>query len=66
MSMFNEDLYKKLLADFGVDAVKKYCRMTSAMYNHMHEELSTEVLSEYSYERDWWESKYQELNNVNN
>lgn len=62
--MFNEDLYQKILEEFGKEETKKYCLMTSRMYHHMNETFSIEVLNEYQYECDWWYSKYEELNKI--
>jgi hypothetical protein len=60
--MYNEELFQKLLEEFGPKAVKKYCLMTSRMYNFMYETCTQDVCNEYDYHRQWWIDKYNKLN----
>lgn len=62
--MENEELYEKLIEDFGFNKIVTFCLMISNMYNHLHESLSTDAISEYSDKRDWWLEKYNKLTKI--
>ena len=56
--MFNEDLLKKLLHDFGEQETMLYCRMESAKNAYLFDECvkngQDNTCTQYDFERDWW------------
>ena len=65
--MYNEDLLKKLLVDFGESQTIQYCKMEAARNAYLFEEClknkTNEECKEYDFERDWWHETYEKLNN---
>ena len=69
--MFNEDLLKKLLHDFGEQEAILYCKMESAKNAYQFEECikngEDNTCTQYDFERDWWkEAEKKLLNNIKN
>lgn len=56
--MYNEDLLKKLISDFGEMHALLFCRMESAKNAYLFEECikndEDPICTQYDYERDWW------------
>jgi len=56
--MFNEDLLKKLIHDFGELQAKLYCKMESAKNAYQFEDCvktgEDNTCTQYDFERDWW------------
>lgn len=65
--MFNEDLLKKIISDFGEVQALLYCRMESAKNAYLFEDCIKSGLdntcTQYDFERDWWQNAYEKLNN---
>lgn len=60
--MYNQEIANKLQEIYGNESFKIYCKMESTKNKLLHKEsLEAEVFSEYDYEADWWNSKYEEL-----
>jgi hypothetical protein len=59
--MKNEELYESLISEFGFNKIVSFCQMISFMNDHLHQSLSTEPISEFSEDRDWWMEKYNKL-----
>jgi hypothetical protein len=58
--MYNEDLLKKLISDFGEMQAALYCRMESAKNTYLFEECVKAgedlTCTQYDFERDWWKA----------
>lgn len=58
--MYNEELLKKLLADFGIEQTIAYCKMESAKNSYLFEECVGQgedlTCTQYDFERDWWKN----------
>lgn len=56
--MFNQDLLKKLLHDFGEAETMLYCKLESAKNAYLFDECVKEgkdlTCQDYDFERDWW------------
>lgn len=56
--MYNEDVLKRLIIDFGEQQAMLYCKLESAKNAYLFENCikSGEDLTctQYDYERDWW------------
>jgi hypothetical protein len=61
--MYNEDLTKKMIDKFGLEATIQWCKMQAYQYQLLSEVdvYSEETLQEMKYEHDWWNEKYNEL-----
>lgn len=62
--MKNDKLYEELNEEFGFNKMVSFCKMISFMYDHLHQSLSTETISEFSEDRDWWLEKYNKLTKI--
>ena len=64
--MYNEELLKKLIQDFGEANAMLFCKMESAKYSYMFDdclkERSEDGCIEYDFERDWWKLAEKNLN----
>jgi len=63
--MYNEELLKKLIHDFGEAHALSYCKMESAKNAYLFEEFvkANEDLTctQYDFERDWWKEAEKKL-----
>lgn len=63
--MFNEDVLKKLISDFGEIQAALYCRMESAKNSYLFEDCmktgSDNTCTQYDFERDWWKNAEKKL-----
>ena len=60
--MYNEEIYKKLLEEFGEDKMLHVTHIISVLYDIKYNNVKTEeCLCGYDYERDWWNNKHVEL-----
>lgn len=63
--MFNEDVLKKLISDFGEIQAALYCRMESAKNSYLFEDCvksgADNTCTQYDYERDWWKNAEKKL-----
>lgn len=65
--MYNHDLLNKMIDSFGMKKVTDLAEMLSFMYNVLYQKAIADgsiECSEYSFERDWWKDKYEELKSV--
>ena len=63
--MFNEEIYQKLLQEFGEESMATVCDVISALYDIKFNAVKTQdAACEFDYERDWWMSKHRELVNL--
>jgi hypothetical protein len=56
--MYNEDVLKKLIIDFGEQQAMLYCKLESAKNSYLFENCiksgEDNTCTQYDYERDWW------------
>ena len=68
--MFNEDVLRKLISDFGEVQAMLFCRMESARNAYLFEECikngDDNTCTQYDFERDWWHEAYNKLSNSKN
>ena len=68
--MYNEDLLRKLISDFGEVQAMLFCRMESAKNAYLFEECvkngEDNSCTQYDFERDWWHEAYNKLSNSKN
>jgi len=60
--MYNKEILNKLIDTFGIDESTKFCNIVATMYDikyNASKELNP--LSEYDFERDWWNNAYKNL-----
>jgi hypothetical protein len=62
--MYNEEIYQKLLEEFGENKMGTVTDIISTLYDIKYNATKhVDVLNEYDYERDWWMSKHKEVIN---
>jgi hypothetical protein len=58
--MYNEDVLKKLIIDFGEQQAMLYCKLESAKNSYLFENCiksgEDNTCTQYDYERDWWKN----------
>lgn len=60
--IYNEEIYQKLLKEFGVEKMVNVCNVISTLYDIKYNATKNlDALSEFDYERDWWLNKHKEL-----
>jgi hypothetical protein len=63
--MYNEDVLKKLIMDFGEMQAMLFCRMESARNAYLFEDCiknkSDDECKEFDFERDWWKEAEKKL-----
>jgi hypothetical protein len=60
--MYNEEIYNKLLEEFGEEKMLQVADIISVLYDIKYQaSKNIDVLNEYDYERDWWIKKSNEL-----
>jgi hypothetical protein len=60
--MYNEEIYQKMLTEFGEDKMAVVTDIVSTLYDIKYQAAkNTDALTEYDYERDWWLEKHKEL-----
>lgn len=63
--MYNEELLRKLIADFGESNAIIYCKMESAKNAYLFDECvkngEDNTCTQYDYERDWWKDAENKL-----
>jgi hypothetical protein len=60
--MYNEEIYQKLVADFGENRMAVVTDIISSLYDIRYNAAkNTDALNEFDYERDWWMNKHKEL-----
>jgi hypothetical protein len=65
--MYNDGLLENMVESFGIRDTVVFCAMVSAMYEDLHRDLSfhnVAIFSEYDYEREWWNKKYEQLTKI--
>ena len=63
--MFNEEIYQRLLEEFGEEKMVSVCDVISTLYDIKYMAANNNDTSiEFDYERDWWMTKHKELVNV--
>ena len=64
--MNNSDIEKELLERFGLENLITFSAMASVMfgmlYDHVSQYKENDECCDYDFDRDWWASKYFELN----
>jgi hypothetical protein len=60
--MYNEEIYNKLLEEFGEEKMLQITDVISVLYDIKYQaSKDLDALNEYDYERDWWMNKHKEL-----
>jgi hypothetical protein len=60
--MYNEEIYNKLLEEFGEEKMLQVADIISVLYDIKYQaSKNIDALNEYDYERDWWIKKSNEL-----
>jgi len=60
--MYNEEMYQKLLKQFGENNMGMVTDIISTMYDIKYQAAkNTDALNEFDYERDWWMNKHKEI-----
>lgn len=60
--MFNEEIYQKLLKEFGEDKMASVCDIVSTLYDIKYNaSKNDDAYIEFDYEREWWMNKHKEL-----
>jgi hypothetical protein len=63
--MYNEDVLKKLIIDFGEQQAMLYCKLESAKNSYLFENCiksgEDNTCTQYDYERDWWKDAENKL-----
>ncbi len=60
--MYNEEILKKIVDQFGLENATSFCQVASTMYDIKYNACkSKECFTEYDYERDWWHQAYLKL-----
>ena len=60
--MFNEEIYQKLLEEFGEEKMATVCDIIATLYDIKYMATNhLDALSEFDYERNWWMDKHKEL-----
>lgn len=63
--MYNEEIYQKLLAEFGELKMTTVTDIISVLYDIKYQASKNEdAFNEFDYERRWWADKHQELINL--
>lgn len=61
--MYNRDILAKIIDEFDIDKATIFCEVVALMYDIKYTACKSEqCLTEYDYERDWWNKAYLELN----
>jgi hypothetical protein len=64
--MYNEELLKKLMQDFGEANAALFCKMESAKYTYLFQDClekgEDNTCTQYDFERDWWKMAETNLN----
>lgn len=62
--MLNTQIADTILQMYGKDALVIYCKIQSMISHKMDEELGeNHEPSDYDYDAQWWNNKYEELKN---
>jgi len=60
--MYNEEIYQKLLKEFGEEKMTMVTDIISVLYDIKYKSTNNlDSLDEFDYERDWWTEKHIEL-----
>jgi hypothetical protein len=60
--MYNEEIYQKLLQEFGEEKMPSLTDIISTLYDIKFNATSNvDSSKEYDYERQWWMDKHKEL-----
>lgn len=60
--MYNEEIYQRLLEEFGEEQMHNVCDIISVLYDIKYMASKNEdAVSEFDYEREWWMNKHKEL-----
>lgn len=65
--MYNEELFKKLEATFGMEKMQIFAEVMTARHEILHIEYLEEGIDDFSeedFERDWWFNKHIEICNT--
>lgn len=64
--MYNEEVLKKLMQDFGEANTILFCKMESAKYTYLFKDClekgEDNTCTQYDFERDWWKLAEENLN----
>ena len=61
--MFNEELYKNLEENFGVERMRSFAEIMAVRHDILFND-SEEALNGEDFERDWWVEKFIELSDI--
>lgn len=60
--MYNEEIYQKLLEEFGEPIMGTVTDIISTLYDIKYNAAKTpDAMNEYDYERQWWKNKHKEI-----
>jgi hypothetical protein len=60
--MYNEEIYQKMLAEFGENKMALVTDIVSTLYDIKYQAAkNTDALCEFDYERDWWMEKHKQI-----
>ena len=60
--MYNEEIYQKLLEEFGEPIMGTVTDIISTLYDIKCNAAKTpDAINEYDYERQWWKNKHKEI-----
>jgi hypothetical protein len=63
--MYNEEIYQKLLKEFGEEKMITVTDVITMFYNIKYNATEhIDTINEYDYERQWWMNKHKELINT--
>ncbi len=60
--MYNREILEKIIEEVGADTATEFCHLVSLMYDIKYNaSKEKDALSEYDFERLWWNEAYIEL-----
>lgn len=65
--MYNHELLNKMIDRFDMEKVVDFAEMVSFMHDVLYKEAlakGPDDFTEHSFERDWWQNKFEELKSV--
>lgn len=60
--MYNQDVLNKIIDKYGLEKATEFCEIVATMYDIKYNAIKKlNNLTEYDYERIWWNDAYVEL-----
>jgi len=61
--MYNTEILNKIIEKHGIDKATTFCEIVATMYDIKYNAAKTkDNLTEFDYERDWWNNAFIEMN----